>query len=486
MDDVPGPAGAGLPAQGQQVEPNTSAKGTRLTPEIPETPGPSAANRARATWVRWILPALRSRVGKNGLYTLVGYYIAPAVGFLIATPLLVDRLGTVDYGLWALSTSFLGTLTVFELGLGIAVTKYVAQFQGEGHREAMSSAATMGFLMYLTIGALATLVVFIMAPVISPLFHKDNVAIDTVTRVIRLSSLGLLPLLLMGCGLAVPAGLQRFKTPMRVALFRTSLTLTAAVVAAYLTGSVPTMIASSVVCLWVVAVVSLAIGHRTLRGVGGRILFSWAAMRMMAKFLGFTSIQSLGAVVFSELDAVVVGATLGLSAVSYYSVSIVVATNLFLIADTIANPLVPAASDWQSRGERQTILSWLKRATLATAFMEALLAAGLLLVSGFAMNAWLGQDFAANALTPLRVLTVAYALISVTIPARHIANGCGRVGVVAATSLIGGLTTVLLIVTLAPVWGVTGAAVANFAYCANFFTFFVMRRSLSESGVRRP
>ena len=77
------------------------------------------------------------------------------------------------------------------------------------------------------------------------------------------------------------------------------------------------------------------------------------------------------------------------------------------------------------------------------------------------LRLWMGSEFASQALGPFRILILVYALMSVSAPAFHIANGAGVPWINAIASLGGGLVTIALVVVLARSIGLEGAAWAN-------------------------
>ena len=408
----------------------------------------------------WLSTARASQLGRNSVQSGLGFAV-PAVGLLVFTPILVHLLGTANYGLWALATSFLGLMGLLDLGLSVVVAKHIAQYRALGDVAGLSSSVTIGFALYLAVGLIATPVMFALAPVIAPTFAHDEIPVATVTDVLRVVSLGIVPLLVKNAGLAVPVGMQRFGPPMTISIVQTALTLGLATVAAYRHGSIQVVVATTVVALTVAAVASVVIAYRGLSAMGARPRFSRVQVRTMLQFSLFTSVTALGNVLFASLDRIFVGGLLGASAVAYYSVSIGVALTLLNLADVLTRPLMPAASAWASIGDWRRVRAWLVRTTLGLALLEAAAAAILLLASEPFLSLWLGSDFAGHSLTAFRILVVIFAVVAVGAPGFHVANGVGRPWAPAIGSVIGGLLTIVSIFILAPRWGLTGAAAAN-------------------------
>jgi O-antigen/teichoic acid export membrane protein len=426
-------------------------------------------------WAKVVIPAEGRGIVRNSAYSLMGFLI-PAAVFLVTTPLLLRQMGAFDFGLWSLALSFLGFLGIFDLGLATAMGKFIAQYQAQGDTDRLSAAVTTSVVMYLVIGIVLAVPVYALAPEVASLFKHDEVAADSVvTQVIRLAALGFVPLMMKSAALAVPVGLQRFKVPMVLSTLQTILTLGVALIVVDHGGSVTDVVASSVFVLVVVSVSSLLIAYLLLRPLGARILFSRSQTRLIAGFIMYTSISSLGIVLFSYLDRVVVGAVLGVAAVAYYAIAVGISVNLLTLADVLTRPLMPAASSWVASGQWVRAGRYLARSTMVILVLELLASITLLLISRPFLDWWLGPEFSTAVLGPLRILLVAYAGIAVAAPSYHLANGVGLPWLPALWGVVGGFLSLVLIVALGGAWNLPGAAWANFAYWTNLLIIFFMR-----------
>uniref|UniRef100_UPI0034E2C47B oligosaccharide flippase family protein n=1 Tax=Methanothrix sp. TaxID=90426 RepID=UPI0034E2C47B len=72
-----------------------------------------------------------SLIARNAVLNLIGQAVPLLVGVL-TIPFVVRGLGTDRFGLLSLAWVVLGYFTIFDLGLGRATTKYVAEALGKG------------------------------------------------------------------------------------------------------------------------------------------------------------------------------------------------------------------------------------------------------------------------------------------------------------------------------------------------------------------
>src|SRR5262249_3551314 len=94
---------------------------------------------------------MRGALVRNVLPNVVGRGVAILAWFAIA-PLVLARLGPARFGFWSLLSTFAATALLMDLGLGSAVTKFVAEYGGEAGAGARRGAFTVGVLIA---GALA-------------------------------------------------------------------------------------------------------------------------------------------------------------------------------------------------------------------------------------------------------------------------------------------------------------------------------------------
>jgi O-antigen/teichoic acid export membrane protein len=380
--------------------------------------------------------------------------------------MLVHRLGATDYGLWSIALAAFGLMNVLEFGLGTAVAKYVAENSGAGEHDDLSATISIAVAAYLGVGAVLTAPLFFLLPRASSLFGAADSG-GHIESVLRLVALGLFPMLLLSCGQAFAVGLQAFKLPMLATLAQSALTILVALSIVALGGSVRAVVIGSLCVLWGVGLTTFIIGVRMVRRVGARVRFARGYARPMLSYVAFTGLTGAGSLLFGSVDRIIVGAIVGLRGVTFYAVTIGIANKLLYLADVACRPLMPASSALDGLGRPEAVLYFLRRATVIVSLSVACAAGILFAFSRPFLRWWLGDSFAHHAVGPFRILIVVYAIVAIAAPAFHVINGVGLAWIAASAAIVGGAGTLALIAVLAPAHGLTGAAVANAAYCVN-------------------
>jgi O-antigen/teichoic acid export membrane protein len=408
-----------------------------------------------------------NKIIRNSFYGVI-QFIVPTLLLLIFTPVLIHKMGTEQYGLWILATSALGLMGIAEFGLNTAISKFVAEFAGIKDTFALSAIVSGGLVAYILLGVGLIVPLYVFSPALAGVFKSSQaVSTEQIGLVIRIMSLGFIPLLLRSGAMAIPIG---FQVPAIVTVGYQLLSYTAALMAVFLGGSVAKVVGSTVIVLWVTALGSLFVSWQMLKPFNLKftITRSGEVLRRMFSFALISGISGIGSQIFSVVDRLAVGIVLGLDAVAYYSVIISMAAKILQLSSALTSALMPAVSSWMASGDIQRVRAYFFRAMAALVALNFLVASVLLILSAIFLHLWMGEEFADQVLLPFQVLIVIYALISLNAPAYFVAYGMGNPGINALIAMLGGCLTIGLILIWGKQLGLLGAALANGGYLITF------------------
>ena len=91
----------------------------------------STSERAAESRADEASAAIERQLLRSTLANYVGKFVTLAIG-LALTPFMLHQLGATDYALRVLVTSFVAYGTLLDLGVGAALTKYVAELRARG------------------------------------------------------------------------------------------------------------------------------------------------------------------------------------------------------------------------------------------------------------------------------------------------------------------------------------------------------------------
>ncbi len=416
----------------------------------------------------------RNAVIRNSFFNVV-QFLLPTILLLVFTPFFVHKMGTENYGLWMIANSALGLMGIVDIGLNTAISKFVAESVESSNPNNLSAIVTGGFIAYILVGIGLSIPLYIYSPALAAIFKStESVSVAQIADVIRIISLGFLPMVIRSGAVAIPIGLQKFQIPTYITLGYQCLIYTAALIIASCGGSITQVVGCNVLILWMTGLVCLVVAWRMLKPFGLKFIIkgSHQVLKKMLSFAIISGISGVGSQIFNTVDRLVVGATLGLNVVGYYSVIISAASKILQLNGSIMGSLMPAISSWMASGEIARARKWFIQSSLVQFILNFVIVITLLPLSGLLLRLWMGEEFANHTLLSFRVLIVIYALISLSASAYHVAYGVNKPGINALTSILGGCFTIGLIFYLGKSLGLLGAALANGGYLITLITIF--------------
>lgn len=93
-------------------------------------------------------------------------YVNLFVGFIIPlfyTPILLEKLGESEYGLYSLANSVIGYLTLLNFGMGNAIVRYVTEYKVENKKKQMEEMIGLFFSFYIFMAGVVCVVGFFIA-----------------------------------------------------------------------------------------------------------------------------------------------------------------------------------------------------------------------------------------------------------------------------------------------------------------------------------
>lgn len=91
---------------------------------------------------------------------------------LLLTPFIIRTLGQAEYGVYKLSASIIAYLLLLDLGVGNAITRYIAKFQGNGETERAQKFLGIATIYYAVVAVIAVVAGGILIAIFPQVFAK--------------------------------------------------------------------------------------------------------------------------------------------------------------------------------------------------------------------------------------------------------------------------------------------------------------------------
>jgi O-antigen/teichoic acid export membrane protein len=399
----------------------------------------------------------------NAAYGALDYAAYPAL-MLAATPVLLRHLGVASYGVWLVANAAISVGSIVSSGFGDAVIQRIAMLRSNGERSAIPTVIANMLAINLSLGGPLALLLWIVVPFVSGrITHYDPALQMSCIWSLRIGSVLILLKSIESVFISALRAFEMYSPAVRVSIATRMTTIMLSVILASRGYGVPALMVATALVL----VGGIFAQWRILRGLGLAPLlpaFDRQVSRDLASFGVFSWLQAIAGVFFSQADRLLLGLTLGASAVSYYGVCVQMTQPIHGLTAAALHFLFPYLSRHHAAGNLATMRRSIGYALAVNIAFSALLTAVVATFGRRFLERWMGHVFAAHTSALLPLLAAGFALLSLNVTAHYTLLALGRVRLVAALNLAGGATMLLAIAMLIPRMGQAGAAWSRLLY----------------------
>jgi len=400
-----------------------------------------------------------SLLARNTLLNLIGQGL-PLVVAVATMPFIIRGLGTERFGVLALAWVVLGYFGIFDLGLGRATTKFVAEALGKGEQEEVPRLVWTAVTVQAVLGIVGGLVlVGITSLLVERILNIPPELIEEARTTFYLLALSVPIVLVSSSFRGFLEASQRFDLVNAVKIPVSSLTYLLPLVGLLLGFRLPGIVALILLARFGALVTFIALDIRLTPELK-RYSGSLGLFPKLFSFGGWVTVTSIVGPILVYLDRFLIGSLLSMSAVAYYSAPYGMITRLGIIPGSLTMTLFPAFSALEGIRDRQ------KLGTLfARSIKYVLLALGptVLVIGLFAkeiLQIWLGADFAIRSTVVLQILAIGVFINSLASTPSTLLSGAGRPDIPAKFHMLELLIYVGVAWLLVSHWGIAGAAAA--------------------------
>jgi O-antigen/teichoic acid export membrane protein len=397
------------------------------------------------------------RLARNTVWNLVGT-VAPMLVAFFCIPLVIKGLGTDRFGIVTLVWALIGYATLFDLGLGRALTQLVAQKLGTGEHNDVPGLLWTSLFLLVLLGLTGTLAIVLLAPWLVTRLHVPSALSRETLYSMYLLALSL-PAVISTAGLRgvleayqrfdivnalrIPMGVFAYASPLLVLPFSKSLV---PVVAVLVAGRVLSWAAHVLFCI--IAIPKLRSG----------IEFQRTAMGPLLRFGGWMTVTNIIGPVMVTMDRFIIGSVLSVGAVAFYATPYEMISKFWLIPGSLLSVMFPAFSTSfvQDRGRAASLYGRSVKYLLLTLFPLILI---VVVLAQNGLNLWLGAEFAQRSTSVLQWLAVGVFLNCLAAAPFAVVQGAGRPDLTAKLHMIELPLYLVTLIALTKFYGIEGAAI---------------------------
>jgi O-antigen/teichoic acid export membrane protein len=374
-------------------------------------------------------------LARNTVWNLIGSG-APLIVAVFSIPILIHGLGKDRFGVLTLAWALIGYASLFDIGLGRALTQLVAKKLGSGEDHEIPTLAWTSLLLMLGLGIAGAAVIITISPWLVHHVLKVPEALQPEV-VIAFRLLGLsVPVVIVTAGLRglleahqrfklvnalrIPIGVFTFAGPLLVLPFSQSLV---PVVGVLVAGRFVGCLAHLWLCL------------RVVPELRKRIIWHRPSAGPLLRFGGWMTVSNIVGPLMVTLDRFFIAGLVSVVAVTYYATPFEMVTKMWLISAAIAGVMFPAFSLSGAQSADRTDFLYRRAMKYTTAIMVALTVV-FLIAARAGLSIWLGADFAMHSFRIAQLLLIGTCALGIAALPFALIQGLGRPDIPAKLNLI--------------------------------------------------
>jgi O-antigen/teichoic acid export membrane protein len=425
-------------------------------------------------------------LARNTIWNLLGNG-APMLVAVVCIPLLIRSLGKDRFGVLTLAWALIGYASLFDLGLGRALTQVVAHKLGTGNEEEIPSLAWTSLILMLALGVVGSAVVLVSSPwLVARGLRVNSLLLQETVLSFRLLGLSV-PFVITTAGLRglleahqrfrlisalrIPMGIFTFAGPLLVLPFTKGLV---PVMATLVIGRILAWAAYLLVCL------------RVLPQFRRSMAWDRSAVRPLLSFGGWMTVSNIISPLLLTFDRFLIGAMLSMTAVAYYATPYEVVTKFLLVPGALMGVMFPAFSTGYAQDRERTARLFSRSVKVLVLILFPMMLCAVALAHD-SLRLWLGTEFAEHSFRVFQCLAVGVLINSLAVVPYTLLQGAGRPDLTAKLHLVELALYVGLLWILIRTYGIEGAAIAwTFRMALDAVLLFVMSRRVlfGESSMR--
>lgn len=434
------------------------------------------------------VPQLSGRLlAKNTIFNLSGQLL-PMLVAVLTIPIIVKSLGTDRFGVLTLAWMVVGYFSLFDMRLGRATTKFVAEYLGEGDSSKINHLIWTSFLMLAGFGLLGTIIALALTPwLVNSLLNIPTDLLAESTRTFYLLAFSI-PIVSMTAGIRgvleaqqrfdyinyvkVPIAVSSFLSPLLVIPFSTSLFPIVGVLVLSRLGG---LLAYFVFCL------------RTTPGLIHPRILNFKYVKTLLGYGGWLTISSVVWPLMTYMDRFVIGAMLTMTAVAYYVTPYELIAKLMVISGSVLSVMFPAFS-MCSKGKHEKLLSLFQNTVRYLLIILVPIVFVIIIMAKPFFQVWLGNEFVMHSVLILQLLALGKLINSVSQVPSSAIQAMGRPDITAKLHLIELPVYLVMLWFFINSMGIVGAAVAWLVRVVidSSLYFLIFYRLSPVKGGRRP
>ncbi len=399
---------------------------------------------------------------KNSLYGVLEF-AWPILLSIAVTPFIVRQLGIDAYGILSIVSVTLGFFAIFDLGLGLAAVRDIAEHYEKKDYIEINRVLSSILLTYLVIGTFGALVIVFAADFLTTqVINIPAQYLEVAKFAFYVAAFGFLFNMIIGVLGSIPKAIQRYDVSTKISIVFGTLTSLLMVLILYLGYGLKEVVILNLGISIVTGIVYIIVAKRLIPQIKIRFKFYKDIFFRLFKFGGFFLITGISGMVLLQLDKLLIGSLISVSLVTFYVIPSSITQRIQGLITSSVNILFPVTSALHGTGQIEKLQKVYRSVVKVVLVIATSIAVPVFIFAGQFLLYWLGPDFARESTTVMMFLVPTYLILGITSVPWSICLGVGKSNINALFSVLVAVLNVLLIFVLYKPFGLNGVAAAYF------------------------
>ncbi|MCF0042526.1 flippase [Dyadobacter fanqingshengii] len=419
---------------------------------------------------------------QNISWNLLGA-IFPLIVSIYAIPKLIAGYGDVRFGLLTLIWSIIGYFSIFDFGMGRALTKLVAERLGTEKEDELPDLTLTSVFLIGLMGIVAGIVLILSSKaILSNFLHIDGALLEESQKALQILALALPTVVLQAGIIGLLEAHNEFKAISTIRLFLGLFNFLGPVVALYWSNDlyIVTLILAAARIISTGLYLNRCFSLNILTFRNARIKFLYC--KYLFRYGAWVTVSNVISPLMVQLDRFIIGSFISVSKIAYYTVPADAINKLSVAPTALISVMFPTfANVWgSSKREYGSSLFWRTSVVMLNAILPVCVIFVLFAHEG--LNLWLGKTFAIESTAIVQFLAIGFLLNSLARVPHALLQSVGRPDITAKLHIIELPLYLLALWLLLSDWGVQGAAIAwSFRMFIDFFLLlYISGKTLPE------
>ena len=364
-------------------------------------------------------------LARNTIWNILGQIVPMVVG--VATiPIIIRGLGVERFGVLSLAWVVVGYFSLFDLGIGRALTKFVADKLGADEVNSIPPLACTALVLMLLLGIVGAVITAAFSPWLVHRLLKVSETLQPETLRGFYLLAASIPLVTTTAGLrGILEALQRFRVINAIRIPMSVFSFAAPLLALPYSHSLVPVIAMLVVARFFGCCVHAWACFRAMPALFRGFSWERSAVAPLTRYGGWMTVNNIAGPFMFYIDRFLVGALVSVTALAYYTTPVDMMLRLVVIPSAVVGVLFPAFA--MSLNQDMTRAGVLLSRGLKYIFL--VIFPIVLVVITFApegLRLWLGPTFSQNGASVLRWAAVGVFLNSLSVLPFNLIQSAGR------------------------------------------------------------